>query len=88
MAHALVAGGLAACVQITPIESVYAWQGEIREDAELRLVVKTIEARYAAVEAAIRGLHSYELPAIHAIAFAHVERAYGEWIADNSIGGP
>ena len=86
IARALVAGHLAACVQIHPIDSIYAWQGEIREERELRLLVKTIERNYAAVEAAIRQLHSYELPAVHAIAFAHVEGAYGHWITDNSNG--
>ena len=88
MACALVKARLAACVQINAIDSVYSWQGEIRADQEFRVVAKTSEASYAAVEAAIRELHSYELPAIHAIAFAHIHLAYGEWIAANSNGRP
>jgi periplasmic divalent cation tolerance protein len=88
MARALVAGGLAACVQTNAIDSVYTWQREIREDAEYRVVAKTIERSYAAVEAAIRELHSYELPAIYAIALAHVHPPYGEWIVANSSGRP
>jgi periplasmic divalent cation tolerance protein len=86
MARALVAAGLAACVQVNEIDSVYAWQGEMREDQEYRVVVKTVEGSYAAVEAAIRKLHSHELPAIHAIALAHVHAPYGEWIAAHSNG--
>lgn len=86
IAEALVARRLAACVQIGVIESVYAWKGELHRDPEFRVLAKTTEQRYAAVEAAIRELHSYELPAIHAIAFAHVFAPYGEWIAENSNG--
>ena len=45
-----------------------------------------LEISYIAVEEAIRSLHSYDLPAIHAFAFEHVYRPYGEWIEDNASG--
>ena len=80
MARALVERRLAACVQITTIESVYAWEGEICNDPEFRLLVKTTTARYAEVEAAILALHSYDLPAIHAYPVAAVYSPYGEWV--------
>jgi len=83
MAQALVQRRLAACVQISQIESVYRWQGQVQRDDECRLVVKTTRERYAQVEQAIRELHSYELPAIHALAFAAVYEPYGEWIAQS-----
>ncbi len=86
MATALVSRRLAACVQISEIESVYSWQDTLHDEAEFRLVVKTIAASYAAVEAAIRELHPYELPAIYAVAFANVDGAYADWIADGSSG--
>lgn len=80
MALALVEAKLAACVQLSRIDSVYAWQGAIEHGKEYRLTVKTTEARYDAVERAIRELHSYSLPAIHAFPFAHVSADYAEWI--------
>ena len=82
MAHALVERRLAACVQISEIESVYRWQGQVHQDPECRLVIKTTRERYAQVEQAIRELHSYELPAIHALAFAAVSAPYAQWIVD------
>lgn len=84
MAHALVEAGLAACAQITRIDSVYAWKGAIERGKEYRLLFKTTESSYDAVERAIRELHSYELPAIHAFAFEHIYPAYAEWIAENA----
>jgi len=84
LARALVEQRLAACAQVTAIESVYRWQGAVQQEPEWRVLVKTTDARYAAVEAAIRALHSYELPAIHALAFEQIEPAYAAWIIDNS----
>jgi periplasmic divalent cation tolerance protein len=49
-------------------------------------VFKTTDERYAEVEAAIRELHSYELPAIHALVLDHVFAPYGEWVAAHSTG--
>jgi periplasmic divalent cation tolerance protein len=80
LAHALVDARLAACAQISRIESVYAWKGAVESGKEYRVLIKTVEARYASVERAIRELHSYELPAIHALAFEHVSKAYADWI--------
>jgi periplasmic divalent cation tolerance protein len=85
MAHALVDAKLAACAQISRIDSVYAWRGKIESGKEYRLLVKTVEARYSSVERAIREMHSYELPAIHSFAFEHVSPAYADWI-EASIG--
>lgn len=84
LAHALVDAKLAACAQISRIESVYAWKGKIESGKEYRVLLKTTQASYSTVERAIRELHSYELPAIHAFAFAEIEPAYAQWIEDNS----
>lgn len=86
MARALVARKLAACAQIDAIESFYTWDGAIQNEPEFRITFKTTDAQYAAVEAAIRELHSYDLPAIHAVAPSHVYAPYAQWILDNSNG--
>lgn len=86
MASALVERGLAACVQISEIESVYAWQGESQSEKEYRLLIKTTEARYPDVEAAILELHSYDLPAIIAFEVTHSHGPFADWIAEQSSG--
>jgi len=86
VARTLVERGLAACAQISEIESVYRWQGEVKQEPEFRILLKTTDERYEQVESAIRDLHSYELPAIHAFAFEHVFPAYAAWIAENAGG--
>ena len=86
MARALVERKLAACAQIDAIESFYAWNSSVQNEPEFRITFKTTDARYAAVEAAIRELHSYELPAIHAVALAHVFAPYAHWVGENVTG--
>lgn len=83
LARALVEAKLAACAQITRIESIYPWKGAIEHGKEYRVLFKTLEEHYPAVERAIRKLHSYELPAIHAVAFEHVSPDYVAWIEEN-----
>jgi periplasmic divalent cation tolerance protein len=84
LATALVERQLAACAQISQIESVYRWKGAIQHEPEFRVLFKTTAARYQDVEEAIRALHPYELPAIHAFAIEHVYAPYGAWVEENS----
>lgn len=86
IASALVGRRLAACAQISEIESFYTWQGSVQNEKEFRLLFKTTDERYPAVEAAIKELHPYELPAIHAFALEHVYAPYAAWIESNSAG--
>jgi len=87
IAAALVERKLAACVQISSIQSYYAWQGSVQNDDEFRVLVKTTDARYADVEAAILELHSYDLPAVVAFDFTNSYGPYAEWVADSVSGG-
>ncbi len=64
IANLLVVSRLAACVQVTPIESTYRWKGKVTSEPEFLLLVKTASARYKEVETTIRENHSYEVPEI------------------------
>ena len=86
LARTLVERRLVACAQISPIESVYRWDGAIQHEHEVRLLLKTTEARREALTDALRELHPYQLPAIHAVALEHVEPRYAEWV-EASVAG-
>ena len=86
IARALVERKLAACAQISRVESLYWWNGAVQNEPELRILFKTTDDRYEAVEAAIRELHSYELPAIHAVALEHVYEPYAAWVEQGCVG--
>jgi periplasmic divalent cation tolerance protein len=59
---------------------VYRWQGNVETATEVPLLIKTRADIYAEVEAAIKGLHPYELPEIVAFPVAHGSSEYLEWI--------
>ena len=81
MARVLVERRLAACVNLVPnLTSIYRWQGAVEEAEEVLLVIKTTEAQHAALEAAVRELHSYELPEFLALRVEAVSQPYLEWL--------
>jgi len=81
LARALVEARLAACVNILgPCQSVYRWQGQIEEATEIPVLIKTTAERYAALEAAIRRQHPYELPEIIAVPIQHGLPDYLAWV--------
>lgn len=84
MARALVERKLAACAQLTDIESFYVWDGALQNERECRILLKTRAECYPTIEAAIRELHTYELPAIHALPIEHIYPPYAQWIDDNT----
>ena len=72
---------LAACVNLLPpCQSVYRWQGRVEQAEEVPMLIKTQAARYAALEAALRDLHPYELPEIIAIPSGAGLPAYLDWL--------
>jgi periplasmic divalent cation tolerance protein len=81
IASLLVDRRLAACVQVLgPIVSRYRWQGTVERAEEWQCLAKTGAARYAEVEAAIRGAHSYEEPEIVAMPIVAGSPGYLKWI--------
>lgn len=82
LAGALVEARLAACVNIlAPCRSVYRWQGRTENAEEVPVLIKTTAARYAALEAAIRARHPYELPEIIAVPVDRGLPEYLAWVA-------
>lgn len=83
LASLLVKGRLAACVQIVPkILSVYTWQGEVREDQEYLLLIKTDEKRIKEVRAAIAKHHSYEVPEFLVVPVVEGAEEYLGWMEE------
>lgn len=85
LAAHLVESRLAACVNLlAPCKSVYQWQGKVEQAMEYPLLIKTTQARYAEVEAAIREQHPYELPEIIALPLAAGLPAYLDWVRNET----
>ena len=83
IAHALLDDELCACVNISPTQSLYRWDGELVEEIEWSLKIKTTAQYYSQLEQKIKTLHSYELPEIIAVAVSHGLAEYLQWVMDN-----
>jgi periplasmic divalent cation tolerance protein len=80
LAQGLVGQRLAACVQLdSPLTSFYRWQGRVCEDAEVRLLAKTVPERAEALQAWLAAQHPYELPQVVAVR-ATATHAYAQWV--------
>lgn len=82
LAEALLAEGLAACVQITAIRSRYVWKGQVERAEEQLLLIKTRETLFESVRARIRALHAYETPEIVALPIKAGDADYLAWLSE------
>ena len=82
IAKKIVTAKLAACVQVLPpMTSYYYWEGEVQNDSEHLLLIKTLDDKYEALERFILENHSYEVPEIVAIKAERVSESYYGWLA-------
>lgn len=87
VAQALLAESLAACCQIVPgMTSLYVWEGKLREEPEVLLLVKTTEQCWPALRDRIVELHPYDTPEVIATAVSHVSFEYMAWVKDSVKG--
>lgn len=80
LAHSAVERRLAACVQSSPIASVYRWEDEIQEDLEVLLLFKTASDRVAALREYIQEQHEYEVPEILELPVSGGSAGYLGWV--------
>lgn len=87
LAGRMVEDGLAACAQLTLIESVYMWNGKVEEAQEVVVTLKTTRARFAEIKAVVAHLHSYDTPALVATQVIDGGDSYIAWIKATVRGG-
>lgn len=85
LARELVHLRLVACANVlAPATSFYRWEGKEERASEYPVLLKTVEARYPEVEAAIRRLHPYSVPEIIAWPIARGLPDYLAWVEQES----
>ena len=86
LAHALVGARLAACANLVPgVRSVYRWEGEVQEDEEVLLVLKTRADRGVELASRIRELHPYDLPEVLELPVVGGSAAYLDWVRAEAL---
>jgi periplasmic divalent cation tolerance protein len=83
IANALVEECLAACVNIlSPVRSIYRWEGKTCDEKEWFLIIKTGRERYEELETKIKSLHSYSVPEIICLPILEGSIDYLEWMEE------
>lgn len=87
IAASLVEAGEAACVNIVPgVRSIYRWKGEVCDDAEFLLLIKSTADRFESLRSRIRSLHTYQVPEVVSLALTGGDADYLAWLRDQVRG--
>ena len=79
---ALVAGRLVACGTLLPgARSIYRWEGQVKEEAEVVVLLKTDASRWDALCAAVQERHPYEVPELLALPVERGLDGYLSWLS-------
>lgn len=72
---------LAACVSmIDNVRSVFSWEGEVCEEKEVLMLIKTRRTNYGKVKLVIEDMHSYSVPEIIALPVVDCSEDYLKWL--------
>ena len=83
IAHSLVEERLAACVNvISPVRSIYRWEGKILDEKEWILFIKTQKERFEDLERKVKFLHSYSVPEIIGLPIVKGASSYLDWLVE------
>ncbi|MFA5841035.1 MAG: divalent cation tolerance protein CutA [Candidatus Paceibacterota bacterium] len=74
---------LGVCVDYWAIDSMYNWEGGLKEVSQTMLMVTTLESKLEEVNDLVSKHHSYSTPLIAGVDVRRINRAYKEWMTKN-----
>ncbi|MEZ5671945.1 MAG: divalent-cation tolerance protein CutA [Thiotrichaceae bacterium] len=81
IAYTLVEQQLVAGVSLLPnLHSVYRWQGEIKNHAEIGLIMRTRVAHFTKIQEIFTTLHPYQVPELIMLPIEQGAENYLAWI--------
>lgn len=86
LARNLVNSKLAPCANIIPaVRSIYTWKGEVCDESEALIVIKTRKRLFKKLKEKISALHPYEVPEIIAFNVTDAHEPYLKWLIENTL---
>ena len=79
IAKELIKGKLAACVSLKEIKSIYKWQGNIEENKEIEITIKSLPENLNELILILKEKISYEIPQLIYKIFDS-EKSYFQWM--------
>jgi periplasmic divalent cation tolerance protein len=71
---------ICACVNYTPVKSIYRWRSVLQHDNEFIAFFKSTEDHTEELKSEIKKNHSYELPEIVIVKMNDISPEYLNWI--------
>jgi periplasmic divalent cation tolerance protein len=86
IARRLLQSKLAACVNFVPVDSMFVWKGEIQEEEEVLMIIKTRAEQFDDLANAVRAIHANDTPEIIGMPVVLGSHEYLKWIDDEVTG--
>jgi periplasmic divalent cation tolerance protein len=84
IARTVVEERLAACGNVLPaVRSIYRWEGKLRDEAEVLLILKTQRKRFGELCDRVVALHPYDVPEVIALPIVAGSEDYLDWVAQS-----
>ena len=87
LARTVVEERLAACVNRLGCESTYRWEGEVVEESEVVLLMKTSDERVDALVDRVVDLHPYDVPCVERFDSTDTLDAFAGWVDESTTPG-
>ena len=84
ISNELVKTKIVACVNISKISSIYAWQGKIENSSEYLALFKTTDKNKKILKEKIKSTHPYDVPEIAEIDVKSINKPYLDWLIDST----
>lgn len=85
IAEHAIEGRRAACAQVLgPVRSRFHWRGEVADEREWLVILKSPRSGYEALESAILEVHPYDVPEILAVPVIAGHAPYLDWLAEET----
>lgn len=85
MCGTLLEERLIACGNIVPgVRSLYRWDGRVRDENEVLLVMKTSVHRIEALVSRVPEIHPYEVPEVVVLGVDSGYRPYLDWVLEET----
>jgi periplasmic divalent cation tolerance protein len=84
IASTMIDKKLAACVNIVGlVQSLYWWEGDVKQDEEALLVVKTLRPMVSHLDELLQSIHPYDNFELVSLDVVAGSQPYLEWIANS-----
>jgi len=84
ISNELIKTKIIACVNISKISSIYAWNGKIENTSEYLALFKTTQKNKKILKEKIKSTHPYDVPEIAEINVNSINKPYLDWLIDST----